>query len=90
MKVRLINSPKLIGSADKFNISTTGEVIAMFGDIIDSYFISELDVYVNGVWIPLSHAFKNHDVITDNENTEFFEPKDEEERKRGYRLWIIR
>ena len=39
-----------------------------------------------GHWIPMSDAFKNNDLITDNYNTEFFEPKDDEERKRGYRL----
>ncbi len=39
-----------------------------------------------GHWISMSEAFKNNDLITDNYSVEFFEPKDEEERKRGYRL----
>ncbi len=39
-----------------------------------------------GHWIPLSKSFKEHLVITDNHNTEFFEPENEEEKKRGYRL----
>ncbi len=39
-----------------------------------------------GHWISMGEAFKNHDLITDNYNTEFFEPKNEEEKKRGYRM----
>ncbi len=33
----------------------------------------------------MNEAFENHDLITDNYNTEFFEPKNDEEKKRGYR-----
>jgi len=39
-----------------------------------------------GHWMSMSEAFKNNDLITDNYNTKFFEPKNDEERKRGYRL----
>lgn len=39
-----------------------------------------------GHWISMDEAFKNKDLITDNYNTKFFEPKDEEEKNRGYRL----
>jgi len=39
-----------------------------------------------GHWILMSEAFKNNDLITDNYNVEFFEPENDEERKRGYRL----
>ncbi len=39
-----------------------------------------------GHWISMSEAFKNNDLITDNYDVEFFEPVNEEERKRGYRL----
>lgn len=38
-----------------------------------------------GHWISMSEAFENHDLITDNYNTTFFEPNNEEEKKRGYR-----
>ncbi len=39
-----------------------------------------------GYWVSMSEAFKNNDLITDNYNTKFFEPENDEERKRGYRL----
>lgn len=39
-----------------------------------------------GHWISMSEAFENYDLITDNYNIEFFEPENDEERKRGYRL----
>jgi len=38
-----------------------------------------------GHWIPMDEAFKNKDLITDNYNTTFFEPENDEEKKRGYR-----
>ena len=87
MKVRT-KIAKDEGQASRFNTSTTDEVIMYFteGDA-DSMFIRELDVWIepNG-WKDMAAAFADHDIITDNHNTCFFEPKDEEDRKRGYTL----
>lgn len=89
MKVRLRKFPEITGTSDKFNTSSTNEVVVLFdtpGMGADSMFISDLEVLINDRWMPLNEAFKNNDLITDNYNTEFFPPMNEEERKRGYRL----
>ncbi len=39
-----------------------------------------------GHWISMSDAFDKKLLITDNYNIEFFEPNNNEEKKRGYRL----
>ncbi len=53
----------------------------------DSMFIRELDVWIEPTgWKDMSAAFLDHDIITDNYNTQFFEPKNAEDRKRGYTL----
>lgn len=97
MKVRFAKNPTCKLISNRFNTSSHGEVI-VYGDIIgaNSAFISDLEVEINKIkligfnhikikeWIPLSIAFKNHDVITDNYNTKFFEPKTLEDRNRGY------
>jgi len=86
MKVRLFKNSNVKGTSSKFNTESVSEVIVNFDDgDSDSACISDLDVYVNGVWISLTEAFKQKLIITDNYNTHFFEPKDEEEKKRGYR-----
>lgn len=85
MKVRFTKYPDIIGTSNKFNMSSCTEVIVHFdtpGMGSDSQFINELDVLIKDRWVPLSEAFKNHDLITDNENTEFFEPINDEEGKR--------
>lgn len=84
VKVRLINSPDITGEANRFN---RNEVIVYYdNDDCDSEFISNLEALINNNWLTLKEAFENKDLITDNYNTEFFEPKDEEERERGYRI----
>lgn len=52
----------------------------------DSVYIKDLEIFIEklGVWKSLSQAFKDRDVITDNYNTTFSEPKTEEDRARGY------
>lgn len=69
-------------NASQFNVHAMAEVLT--GD--DSAFVSSLDVLINGEWKDMGQAFKDHDLITDNYNTCFFEPRDDEERKRGYAL----
>lgn len=76
------------GSSGKFNIHGGGEVIMCFtGGDANSMFIHELDIWIEpDGWKDMSTAFKDHDIITDNHNTRFFEPENAEDRKRGYTL----
>ena len=86
MKVRLIDNPKITGEANDFN----GIEVIVYYDGENGYISSEfpldLEVLINDKYITFKEAFKNHDLICDLYNTKFFEPKDEEERKRGYRI----
>jgi hypothetical protein len=68
--------------SSRFNTHTIGEVLT--GD--DSVPVAELDVYLEtlGVWKDMEAAFEDHDLITDNLNTRFFEPTMAEDRERGY------
>ena len=83
MKVRYKETGVIAGSG-RFNISTVGEVLT--GD--DSAYIHDLDVWLEQKkeWKDMVQAFKDYDLITDNDNTIFFEPRNEEEKKRGYSL----
>jgi hypothetical protein len=71
-------------SGSNFNIHALAEVLT--GD--DSASIKDLDVFLEQKqeWKDMGQAFKDHDLITDNYNTCFFEPKAEEDRKRGFAL----
>lgn len=87
MKVRMKDNPNQPFVSDKFNVHGLGEVIGFgnhFGS--DLFFIKDLDVLIGDKWIDMGEAFRNHDLITDNYNTYFFEPKCEEDRKRGFTL----
>ena len=86
MKVRFTDKPHITGTSNRFNVVALAEVIVGFdGDMgADTCFIRDLDVLIKEEWITLSQAFKNHDLITDNYNTTFFEPKTPEDRERGY------
>lgn len=71
-------------SGYRFNIQSLAEIDV--GD--DSVFTSNLDVWLKskGVWKDLTLAFCDRDLIVDNHNVYFFEPKTEEDRQRGYTL----
>lgn len=71
--------------ASRFNITALAEVLT--GD--DSVFIKDLDVFLDskGEWKDMNAAFRDRDLITNNTNTDFFEPKNEEDRARGYADW---
>ena len=85
MRVRLKDKPETTGTASKFNGGF--EVLVTFaGGEMDSVFTSDLEVFVSGGWKDLGLALDEKDVITDNHNVEFFEPRDEAEKLRGYRL----
>lgn len=83
MKVRYKNSGTE-ADASRFNTHGVGEVLT--GD--DSVLISELDAFLTATqeWKDMQQAFKNRDLISDNYNTCFFEPKTAEDRIRGYTL----
>lgn len=81
-KLRYKKHPEIIRHASRFNLAALNEVDV--GD--DSAFVSELEVEINGKWKDMGQAFKDHDLIVDNYNTIFFEPKTPEDRERGFTL----
>jgi hypothetical protein len=83
MILRYKKHPENEFRSHSLNTSARAEVLT--GD--DSAFFKDLECYIEAKqeWKCLSQAFRAHDVITDNYNTIFFEPTNEEERKRGYR-----
>jgi len=76
------------GCSTNFNTHGLGEAIVGFdGDGgMDSMFISELEVFIPslGIWKDMKQAFNDKDLIPDNYNTMFAEPKDDKDRERGY------
>ena len=87
MKVRLIKNKEMVGTSNKFNTSSPMcEVVVGWKDDLSDEFASDLEVEIKGEWIPLLDAFKQNLLITDNYNTKFFEPINDEEKERGYRL----
>lgn len=55
-----------------------------FSDYISNYLVW---LEKKNEWKDLRQAFKDHDVITDNYNTIFFESDNEEDKKRGFTLY---
>lgn len=88
MKVRFKDSPKEVWYSGKFNIHGLSEVIVQHTELgADSVFIKDLEILLaSGEWKDMSQAFKGHDLIVDNYNTYFFEPRTTEERERGFAL----
>ncbi len=86
MKVRFTDKPHITGISGRFNVVALAEVIVGFDNDMgaDTCYIKDLDVLIGEEWITMHQAFKNHDLITDNYNTYFFEPKTPEDRERGY------
>ncbi|BBB91034.1 MAG TPA: hypothetical protein PKA28_10705 [Methylomusa anaerophila] len=86
MKVRSKKTGDL-GYSSKFNLHAMSEIIVYFeeGDC-DSAYIDEYDVFLESTktWKPLNEAFRDRDIITDNYNSEFREPRDAVERERGW------
>src|SRR5690606_11492436 len=74
------------------NTNALGEIVVYYDDGgADSDYISNYDVLLKtgpraGQWIPLTEAFKHHDVIVDNYNTRFGEPLADADRERGYSI----
>jgi len=89
MKAREKENPERIFSANIFNVHGIGEVIGYdetFG--CDLFYIKDLEVLLVKMgtrkWKDMQQAFKDHDLIMDNYNTRFLEPKNEEDRTRGF------
>lgn len=87
MKVRN-KKHTLEGMSSDFNTCGLGEVIVGFLDNkgIDSMFIDELEVFLDSKqkWKDMSQAFKDNDIIPNNLNTWFREPRNTKERENGY------
>lgn len=87
MKVRNKNNT-WTGLSDNFNLHGLGEVIVTFddGSGTESMFINELDIFLPslGMWKDMEQAFKDKDIIPDNYNTIFAEPKCDKDRENGY------
>jgi hypothetical protein len=87
MRVRIKNYLNGEGFSNRFNTHGLAEVIVQFDEGgEDSMFIKDLDVFVNGAWKDMNKAFNDKDLITDNYNTMFFVPENDEEKFRGYRF----
>lgn len=88
MKVRLRTKPDQVGTSDTFDVNTCApqEVFVNYADERVAEFTRDLDVFIEAKkeWIPFGEARKNHDIIADNYNTCFFEPKTPEDRERGH------
>ena len=71
-------------SSNRFNMHSPSEILLPD----DSAFIHDLDVYLKNKeeWKDMNEAFRDKDLIVDNHNTIFFEPKNKENRERGYTL----
>lgn len=87
MRVRNKNSGTE-ASSGRLNTHGLGEMIVQFdeGDASSEY-ISDYEVQLpDGSWKDLPQAFRDHDVITDNYDTVFFFPRNDEDRRRGFTL----
>lgn len=88
MKVRFKDS-KAEGDATRFNMHAMSEIIVGFKDgDQDTMFIKDFDVFIEakGIWLDMYAAFSAKDIITDNYNAWFGEPKEQADRDRGYFL----
>lgn len=85
MKLRYKKLPQVPFYSNQFNIHSLNEILT--GE--DSAYIHDLEAWIEAKqeWKCLQQAFIDRDVITDNYNTWFFEPKTEADRKRGYTLY---
>jgi len=76
-----------IAWSGQFNVASLSEIIVTYEDgSADSAFRKDWDAFVGGQWKDLRQAFRDHDLVTDNYNTRFFEPSCGEDRERGFTL----
>lgn len=81
MTTRYKHNPEEVRYTNSLNIHGLSEV--NMGD--DLAFIKDLEVQLSsGEWKCMSQAFRDRDIITDNYNQWFREPKNQEEKERGF------
>lgn len=89
MKLRHIESGQMAHSS-RFNLSSVSEIIVGFedgeqtSDYMRNYEVLLDEGKPTERWWPMIEAFSAGDLITDNYNTIFFEPRTPEDRIRGY------
>jgi len=83
MKVRFKGRPDEY-DCNKLNTYGVSEVYIYDDEGIDTVFIKDLEVLLKTGWKDMQQAFKDNDLVTDNYNTCFREPFNDEERKKGY------
>jgi hypothetical protein len=87
MKVRYKSSPDVDCTSVSFNTGAIGEVVVVGDWGADSAYVSDLDVQLSsGEWKDMGQAFRDKDIIPDNYNTWFSEPKELEDKERGFFL----
>jgi len=93
MKIKHIPTGE-IGSSSKYNTHALNEIIVYITDDCDNIPWTDTDYPSNymvfiesvGEWMTFNDAFHDKHIITDNYNTYFFEPENEEDRKRGHTI----
>jgi len=88
MKIRQKETNE-IGSSSTFNLNAMNEILVYFEDSMDTDYPSNYDFYIESIseWVSYARAFGDENlIITDNENTCFFEPENEEDKQRGYTI----
>lgn len=82
MRTRYKKYPDEEFQTSTLNTSALNEVLT--GESSEYFHDLEVFLVAKNEWKCLRQAFRDKDVITDNYNTWFAEPKTEEDRKRGY------
>jgi len=87
MKCRHINTGEECESST-FNTSSVSEVIIYTDGWMDTDYPSRYEWFIEktGEWMSWKDAWAGKYIINDNYNTFFFEPDNDEDRKRGYTL----
>jgi hypothetical protein len=85
MKVKCIET-NVVGESGSFNTSSLSEIIVHDDNGSDSVYMRDYLVLIDETWMTFTEAFTKKLIITDNHNTCFFEPKNEEDKERGYSL----
>ena len=81
MLVRIHDNPEVEGYGSHFNLCSINDILVYFDDgSIEEYSPSQLDVYLTKTeeWKYLTDALIDKDVVTNDENTFFYEPRDEQ------------
>lgn len=74
-------------SANRFNTASLTEIFVNWEDEMDTDYQYNYNVILaDGSIKDLRQAFRDHDIITDNYNTRFFFPENEEDKIRGFTL----